>query len=387
MMIFLTRSLLPITSTMNNKRQLILLTLFKSIIAIILLTSCGSDTMKRFSPKPLALGELNEIVIVMDDDMWEGAIGDTLRYYYSSAFPVLPQPESIFDLRHFTAEELQEDVLRRELRNYLIVADLADTDSPAARMITNDIGKEKVRKAKEVAEYTNTVVTNRWADGQTIIYLFGNGETQLVQNLKRNFPAVRKRIHQADRKKLNATVYLDGRNKGAEQEIAATLGINMRVPGEYKIALNDTTIVWLRRETPESSSNIMLRKVKYQNETQLTPDGLKTLRDSMGLYVSTDIENTYMRVNDLDLPMVTTGTEINGNYALEARGIWEIANDYVGGSFVTYAILNKSRTEIIMADGFIHAPGKEKRNFMLYLEHALRTIDFADSGTTLQEAG
>ena len=83
-----------------------------------------------------------------------------------------------------------------------------------------------------------------------------------------------------------------------------------------------------------------------------------------------------MQVNDIDLPMIVSATEINGNYALEARGIWEIKNDYVGGSFISYAMLNKDRTELLLADGFIHAPGKEKRNFMLYLEHALKTIDF-----------
>lgn len=361
---------------MNKKHHLFLLLAFKAIIISILLTSCGSDRMKSFSPKPLALGELNEIVVIMDKDMWEGAVGDTFRFYYSSAFPILPQPEPVFDLRHFTAEELKADKLRKELRNYVIVANLADESSAATRMVSNDIGAEKVRKSKELPNYTNTVVTDRWAEGQTIIYLFGNGKEALVENLKKNFPAVRKRIHEADRKKLNATVYLDGRNRSAESEIAATLGVSMKVPGEYKLALNDTTVIWLRRETPEASSNIMLHKVKYENESQLTPDGVKALRDSIGRYVTTDIENTFMQVNDIDLPMIVSGEEINGNYALEARGIWEIKNDYVGGSFISYAILNKERSELLLADGFIHAPGKEKRNYMLYLEHALRTIDF-----------
>lgn len=361
---------------MNKKQHLFLLLAFKAIIISILLTSCSSDRIKSFSPKPLALGELNEIVVIMDKEMWEGAIGDTFRFYYSSAFPILPQPEPIFDIRHFTAEELSEERLRKELRNYIIVANLADESSAAAQMVGKDIGAEKVRKSKELSDYTNTVVTDRWAEGQTIIYLFGNGEEALVENLKKNFPAVKKRIHAADRKKLNATVYLDGRNRGAENEISATMGISMKVPGEYKLALNDTTVIWLRRETPESSSNIMLHKVKYENETQLTPDGVKALRDSIGRYVTTDIENTYMQVNDVDLPMIVSAEDINGNYALEARGIWEMKNDYVGGSFISYAILNKDRTELLLADGFIHAPGKEKRNYMLYLEHALRTIDF-----------
>lgn len=364
---------------MNKNQRIFFLLLSKVIIIALLLSSCTEGARKNLTPKPLGLGEMNEIVVIMDQDMWDGAIGDTVRFYYSSAFPILPQPEPIFDLRHFTADELRQDPLRRELRNYIVVADLEDENSSTTQMVSKDIGAEKVRKSRELPDYSNTVMKNRWAEGQVIIYLFGHGKEHLAENLKKNFPAVSKRVHQADEKKLNATVYLDGRNTAAEKEIMNTMGVEIKVPGEYDLVLNDSTVIWLRRETFESSSNIMLHKVKYDNEEQLSQLGIKAIRDSIGRYVSTNIENTYMQVNDVDLPMLTQPTEINGNYAVEARGIWEIANDFMGGSFVSYAILNEERTELLLADGFIHAPGKKKRNYMQYMEHALKTIDFPDA--------
>ena len=82
-----------------------------------------------------------------------------------------------------------------------------------------------------------------------------------------------------------------------------------------------------------------------------------------------------MRINDVDLPMFTKVTQVDDKYALEARGIWEIANDYMGGPFVSYLIHSPKRNELIFIDGFLHAPGEDKRNFMQYLEHVLETVE------------
>jgi hypothetical protein len=65
---------------------------------------------------------------------------------------------------------------------------------------------------------------------------------------------------------------------------------------------------------------------------------------------------------------------ISGQYALEARGIWEIENDFMGGAFISYLIYNPQKAELLFIDGFLHAPGEEKRNDMQKLEHILRTI-------------
>ena len=100
-------------------------------------------------------------------------------------------------------------------------------------------------------------------------------------------------------------------------------------------------------------------------------------RDSIGRkYISSTLPDTYMQINDEDLPMLTQATTLNNNYALEARGIWEVINDYMGGAFVSYLIHNPDKNELLFVDGFIHAPGEDKRDFMQYLEYVLRTTKF-----------
>lgn len=343
----------------------------------LLLTGCTEDARRGLSPIPTAFGNLNEIVVVMDADMWDGAVGDTLRYYYSAAYPLLPQPEPIFDLRHFTPLELSQDPLRKELRTYLVVGNLSDRDSPATKMIVNDIGEEKARKAKEDKEYNSAIGRDKWAKGQLLIYEFGYSEDELIAILKENFPAVRKRVNQHDSRKVDAYVYLNGENKRLEEEVKEDINVSMRIPSDYFLALNDDNIIWMRRETDETSSNIILKKIPYTDRSQLSKDNIIAIRDSIGRqYISSTLPGTYMQTNDVDLPVLTDVTKINGYYTLEARGIWEIVDDYMGGAFMSCLILNPNSNELLFVDGFLHAPGEDKRDIMQYIEHIIRTIKF-----------
>jgi hypothetical protein len=339
--------------------------------------SCSSEMQSSLKSVPTAFGTVNQIIVVMDQEMWDGSVGDTLRYYYSAAYPVLPQPEPMFDLKHFTPYDLAGDRLRKELRSYLIVGDINDTDSPTAQLIAKHLGETKIAKAQSDTTYNSNVGKDKWAKGQILIYQMGLSTEDLVENLKRNYPAIKKRINQNDRIKVEASVYLDGESKALQQEIKDKLGVKLRVPSDYFLALNNEDVIWLRKETNKASSNIILKKMAYADQSQLSKDTIKSLRDTIGRrYVSSTIEDTYMRTNDFDLPMLTMSKKVRGQYALEARGIWEIVNDFMGGAFISYLVHSPSTNELIFIDGFVYAPGEEKREYIQNLEHIFNTIEF-----------
>ena len=222
--------------------------------------ACSGDAARGLRAIPTAFGTLNEIVVVMDEELWESPVGDTIRWYYSAAYPLLPQPEPIFDLRHFTVLDLNKDPLRKELRTYMAVADLSDEESATTKMIINDIGKEKARRAKEEKEYNSTMGRDKWAKGQLLIYQFAHSTDELIEVLKSNYPAVRKRVYEHDENKIDAFVYLNGINKKLAEEVKEDMGINIRMPSDYFMALNDDAIIWMRKETEEISSNIILKR-------------------------------------------------------------------------------------------------------------------------------
>ncbi|GJM35004.1 MAG: DUF4837 domain-containing protein [Saprospiraceae bacterium] len=342
------------------------------------LTSCSEEVQQSLQPVPLAFGKLNQVMILADDQIWEGPVGDTLDYYYGAAYPILPQPEPIFDLRQISPELLDKDPIKKQLRSFFIIANLNDTESPTTQLVLRDIGEEKARRAKEDPSYNSIVGKDKWAKGQLLIYQFAYSEDALIENLKNNFPAISKRITEADQPRIEATIYFEGENKKAESEIMEEMDVTIRVPADYnEVPLEEENLIWMRKETAELSSNLMLHQVDYLNETQLTSEGIKAIRDTLGRkYISTTIEDTYMRINDIDLPMFTSVKSINNNYTLEARGIWEIVNDYMGGAFVSYLIHNPEKKKLLFIDGFIHAPGKEKRDYMQQLEYIMATVRY-----------
>lgn len=349
---------------------------FYFIALLIMLSGCSEDMQRNLKPVPNAFGSLNQLVIIADKDLWESEVGDTFRFYYSAAYPILPQPEPLFDLKHFTPGDLVNNPMRKELRSYLFLANVGDSNSPTTRLLINDLGEEKIRRAREEAKYNTSVGKDKWAKGQLLIYQFGFSQEELTNNVKKNFPAIAKRIQESERRKIDATVYLDGENLLLREKVKGALGVELKIPKDYYIASDDQEMVWMRKETRELSSNIILSKLKYTSQEQLSKEGIKEIRNEIGKKITSEIPDTYMRINDIDLPMFTNVTTMNNYYAVEARGIWEIVNDYMGGSFISYLIHNPDSNELLFVDGFVHAPGKEKRDFMQQLEHIISTVHF-----------
>lgn len=347
-----------------------------ALVGTFVFSSCtNSSGPASLQVIPTAFGNIGQVVVVADDNVWEGAVGDTLRYYYSSAYLILPQPEPIFDLVHFTPEDLAKEPTRKELRNYIFVGNMNDENSPTTQMMLEDLGEEAMRSARESGKLIPKVGKDKWARGQLTIYQFGFSEDELIGALIDNFNSIVNRIRKSDKDRVDATVYIGGENGSLNSLVREKMGIKLRVPKDYSLALDNGDIIWMRRETDESSSNLLLKKLPYKNQNQLTKESLKAIRDSVGLYVSSELEDTYMKINDVDLPMFFEVKTLNKLYSVEGRGIWEIENDYMGGPFVSYLILNPKDNTLVFLDGFLHAPGKDKRNMMMMIEHVLQTAE------------
>ena len=351
--------------------------IFPLLLALIW-SGCASDMTSKFNAPKNAFGQANRLCVIADQDVWEGEIGDSIRYLFGAAYPILPQPEPLFDLQHFTPEELNLDPYRKELRTYLIVGDLSNPESPTVKSITKDLGPENLRKAREQSDFNTKVGYDKWAQGQTLVYLFGYSKDKILDAAERNFAGIVNKLHKTDKEQFEARLYFGGENKLVEQKIKDQFEMDIRIPNDYFLAIQDTETIWLRKETEFLSSNILIHKTPYTSKDQLTKEGIKNLRDELGKeYVSTEIEDTYMRTNDVDLPMLTQAIDLNGAYAIEARGIWDIVNDFMGGPFLSYLILNKEKNELIFIDCFVHAPGKKKRDYMMHLEYIIESAKFS----------
>lgn len=330
---------------------------------------------QQLEPKGTALGVMNEIVVISDDEIWEGAVGDTFRYYFESAFPILPTPEPLFDLRHFSIWDMNGQPLRKELRSYVILADLSDEDSETTKMVKADLGSEKFNQALTTGNPISSVGKDKWARGQVLIYLFGKDREALAQSITKNFAATVNRVHQHDEKQLKSSIYLDRTNVGLGKTIAGRFGIDIQIPGEYQQIVDDkeNELVWLRKDTKEAALNIVLNRRDYTNQKQLTKEGLIEVINEFGsTFVSSDLEGDVMVVNTEDLPIYEYSITIDGRYTRELRGTWEMTKAFAAGPFISYAIHNADSNSIVYVTVFVLAPGSEKRDMMMQLDYIIK---------------
>ena len=330
-----------------------------------------------------AIGKTSEIVVVADDNVWEGMAGDSMRYYFESAYLLLPQPEPMFDLRHLTPEQLKNDRMLRDLRTFVFLGNFQDEHSETNKIIQKDLGPEKIERAKTDTKFHTVVGHNKWARGQLVTFIFGNSQQALSENIKSSFPKIAKRIHDFDQSQIGNYVYFKGRNIAIEKTIKEKMGAEMNIPQEYFVAINEENTIWLRKESTKLSANIFIHKLPYTSQSQFTQEGIRSIRDSLGKkYVTTEVTGAYMRTNDVDLPMFAIPMELHGNYAVEVRGVWDLVNDFMGGPFIGYLIHDKADNQLLYIEGFIHAPSTTKRKFMERIEHILRNTKFGNSSTT-----
>lgn len=351
--------------------------LISFLLFSLIFAGCSNEVTDSFRPVPVAVGKVNQVNVICDKAMWESHVGDSLRYYFEGPYLILPQPEPLFDVRQFTPENLEHQPLRKELTTYIILANLSDDDSPTTQMVKKDLGQENVRKSQEDPSYNCPVSKDRWAKNQLVFYQFAWSHDQLAENITDNFPSISKRIQNHDLPGIERAVFHSGNNVSAQNTIQTNFSAEVAIPADYTEAINDGKIIWLRRNSDQYNSNLIVTSVPYTDETQLTPAGLKAIRNKIGReYISSTIEGSYVQVNDTDLPMFTSVKTVNGNYVLEARGIWEMVNDYMAGPFISYLVYNPNKKELLFIDGFVLAPNKAKRDYMQNLEYILNGVKY-----------
>ncbi len=352
---------------------------FTQVFAFLLLLSlsigCGSgDTPAAFTSKPLAYGNVNRVNIVVDDALLEGPVRDSLDYYYQQAYPLMPQPEAVYDLNVIDAGDLEVLPARKELRTYVILADLNDKTSATTKLVTSDLGEEKMLAAREDYRKGTSIVTDRWANDQLLIYLFAAGPDELAKLVAQSFPAASDRIAAADRKMLLANTYQSGHNETTADSIKRLVGVHIDIPVDYKVARAEKNFVWMRRDLGVVTQNVIVTSVPYVGEDQISADSAVVYRNTIGkMAVRSSTEGSYMTTNDRDLPVVPFVTTIDGKYAFEARGIWEMTDDFLGGPFFTYLLPAPEQKKVFIIDVFTFAPSKGKRNYMQQLEVIARS--------------
>ena len=66
--------------------------LLVSLLLSVFVTAC-SDSKGGETYLPASVGPINSLAVVIDNDLWEGSVGDTIRRYFAAPIDGLPNEE------------------------------------------------------------------------------------------------------------------------------------------------------------------------------------------------------------------------------------------------------------------------------------------------------
>ena len=213
-----------------------------------------------------------------------------------------------------------------------------------------------------------------------IYFLVGDNADALISLVSRDANGIIDQIKREQIERHRATAFaVKGENMNARRILATDLRIDLTIPNDYQLIMQDslTQTAWLRQDEGVYTNNIMVRKIPYESREQLSPDSARELLENTGArYVKSGVEGSFKKIDDVNVPLLMEPTTVNNNFALEMRGVWEMENDAMAGPFVAYLIHSPADGELLLAEGFIFAPGEDKRDYMEQLDMLLRGIRF-----------
>ena len=74
------------------------------------------------------------------------------------------------------------------------------------------------------------------------------------------------------------------------------------------------------------------------------------------------------------------------DFAVETRGMWNVVGDFMAGPFLAYTVVDEVHGRLITVEGYIYAPGKNKRDYLRQLEAILYTFELTKNKQAEQAA-
>jgi hypothetical protein len=304
--------------------------------------------------KPDSSGAALELLVITDNkEQWEGSIGDTIRYYFGHLITTLPQPEPVFNLKNIEFSAFND--MFKVLHNIFIVTIDKNLTKPVIE-INNDLWSSPQCVIRISAPSNEDFFTEISKDRDSCLQIFK--EIEIQRTIKTN--------------SLNLQPSIDALLK-------EDFNLSMNIPFGYYVAIEDKNFIWLRNETKTLGEGICIYYENYSDTNQFNSDNIIQMRDSvMRSYIPGPREGSYMSTSIDPIFPEFKRMILNGNFAIETRGLWETKGEYMGGPFISYTTVNRSRTRIITLEGYVYAPGANKAPLILQVESIIHTVQFAD---------
>ena len=351
--------------TSKNIQNLLVSTLF------ILLVACSSEQSENGGGKshlPVARGEANAILCVMDTSQWNGPIGEALRAIFSEYVPGLPQDEPYFKLRNINP--LKMNNILKTGKSMIFVSTM-DNQGAQSRAMQNYFTSSSLEKILQDTALYRLPQKNQFARGQEILHLFGQTEEQLIHHLKRDKSLLRSYFSTIENDRIGKALF-KVREKQIEKTLRETHGFDIQVPYGYDLAKNQRDFIWIRLLDPEFEKDIFVHYRPYNSKDPF--EDVLAFREEITSSYMRDIQKPEIFMTLQNENMNIKEVNFKGKYAKEVRGLWKLSDISSGGPFVSYVFVDESQKRLYYLEGYVYAPSKDKREFMQEIEVILNSF-------------
>lgn len=319
-------------------------TLFLLVFFPFLFSSCIEE---RKNTAFETLGKVNSVSVIIDDQLWNGEVGDSIRNKFASPVIGLQDEEPLFTLNQYPVKLLDGFIAKS--RNIIVV----------------------MKEAKNDFSIKETEPSNR----QIIVRFSGRTLKDLIDSIENKAQFISKTIRDSEIKAYQSQIYV---NKNGENDVNEQFGIDLKVPVKYKTVLKGKKFLWLKKEIDGGNLSLITYQLPYNRlkDTTNIINSIVKVRDSIGsIYIHGSKKRSKM-ITETDFTPYLDKMALSDALAYETKGTWNLRYDFMSGPFVNYAFIDKKKKRVLVLEGFCYAPFKGKRDFMLELEAIIKTIKF-----------
>lgn len=314
---------------------------------LVLNLGCQNQTNKDLAFVPESSGNLNHITVVMPETDWKGELGAVVREELQQIYEGLPIDEPQYSINYLNPKTFTG--FARQSRN---VVWFQKGENPDFQLAQNQFARPQI------------LANVRGEDSEIQGFLFQENATLLRQTFAEN---ERKEKMRRIRKSLTT-----------EETLPNRFGFTLEYPSAYETVKDTANFVWIQKPMRKGHLNLIAYTLEPEALSEQFNGQILDLRDSIGKrYIPGRLKGSYFITERAFRPYYYK-TKLEGSTTFLTKGTWEVANDFMAGPFVNYAIKDSLSKKWIVIEGFAFAPSASKRDYMFELNSILTSFKRLD---------
>jgi hypothetical protein len=324
------------------------------IFTLIVLVSCKDKATKQEMLLDSS-GNINNVSVVIDNELWDGSVGEAIRNVLAAPIYGLPQDEPLFTISQIPPSVFSGFVTKNRT-----------------------ILKIEASNNSEIK-----ILENVYAQPQKVIVISGKSKQEIIDGINSNASKI---VDTFRNEEIAERLRQMSKSPHKYKSIEKKLGLTIQFPSVYRIAKESDNFFWIRKDITTGTTNLMIFELPYNalKRNDSIVNQIVKIRDSIGkayirgrqdgeITANGEKIESYMTTEDDYAPFVIE-TILDNKPAIETKGIWDLKEDFMGGPFLNYAIEDKINKRWVIIEGFAFAPSVEKRDYMLELEAIIKSI-------------